>query len=206
VSNFLAIATVTEVLRQVLHAAVSEDVTGAVATAVRPTPGGSLPDTGVNVFLYQVTPNTAGRNTDLPTRDSDSAVVQRPRAALDLHYVLSFYGNESELKPQRVMGSVVRALHTQPVLTRQLIRDGIKGGYLDAADLASDIDLVKFTPSAFTLDELSKLWSVFSLRSFAGLPGVGGFHRSQATGPVGVAGAGKGSPGRARSFTRRPGP
>ncbi len=160
-SNFLAIAAVTEVLRQVLHAAVSEDVTGAVATAVRPTPGGSLPDTGVNVFLYQVTPNTAGRNTDLPTRDSEGAAVQRPRAALDLHYVLSFYGNESELKPQRVMGSVVRALHSQPVLTRQLIRDGIKGGYLDAADLANDIDLVKFTPSAFTLDELSKLWSVF---------------------------------------------
>ena len=160
-SNFLAIATVTEVLRQMLHAAVSEDVTGAVATAVRPTPGGSLPETGVNVFLYQVTPNPAGRNTDLPTRDSDSAVVQRPRAALDLHYVLSFYGNESELKPQRVMGSVVRALHSQPVLTRQSIRDATKDGYLDAADLANDVDLVKFTPSAFTLEELSKLWSVF---------------------------------------------
>jgi hypothetical protein len=87
-SNFLAIATVTEALRQMLDAAVGRDVSGgARATAVRPTgsvDGSSdgLPDVGVNVYLYQVSPNHSWRNADLPTRRGDCTMIQRPRAAL----------------------------------------------------------------------------------------------------------------------------
>src|SRR5215208_4441545 len=122
-SNYLAIATVTATLSRALTAAVGADVPGAAVTTLRPDDStNGTPDTGVNVYLYQVTPNATWRNADLPTRREDGQLVQRPQVALDLQYLLSFYGNEVQLEPQRLLGSVVRTLHTRPVLTRQMIR------------------------------------------------------------------------------------
>jgi hypothetical protein len=172
-SNFLAIATVTETLRKLLESAVSADV-GGHATAVRPSgtnntgTGGGLPTTGVNVFLYQIMPNPAGRNLDLPTRRADGSAIQKPRAAVDLHYMLTAYGQESTLEPQRVMGSIVRTMASRAILTRKQIDDAVGGvGYLAAQNLSVDVELVKFVPLALTLDELSRVWSVFFQTSYA---------------------------------------
>ena len=166
-SNFLAIATVTEALKQILDATVGRDVPGANATAVRPTESG---DKGVNIYLYQASPNSSWRNEDLPTRRDDSTLIQRPRAALDLHYLLTFYGEEAHQEPQRLLGSVVSALHGQPVLTRQRIRDAInnaENGFLNGSDLADEIELVKFTPIPLSLEELYNLWSGFFQTSYS---------------------------------------
>lgn len=161
-SNHLAIATVTAGLVQVLLPAV-ETVPGATVTAVRPNgTGNGLPDIGANLFLYQVTPNTAFRNADLPTRDPRGELVQRPRAALDLHYLLTFYGDEALFEPQRVLGVVVRTLHARPVLTREAIHAAqVEHDVLAPSNLADEVEMVKFTPIALSLEELSKLWSVF---------------------------------------------
>ena len=71
-SNHLAIATVTATLRDLVFAAVSADVPGANVTMVKPDGVGSgVPATGVNIFLYQVTPSAAARNEDLPTRSEN---------------------------------------------------------------------------------------------------------------------------------------
>ena len=79
-SNFLAIATVTATLSQVLQVAVGADVPGAAMTTVRPDSTGSgLPTTGVNLYLYQVTPCGTFRNADLPTRSADGHLMQRPQ-------------------------------------------------------------------------------------------------------------------------------
>src|SRR5215208_37401 len=122
-SNYLAVATVTATLRRVLTTAVGPDVSGATVTTLRPDDStNGTPGMGINIYLYQVTPNAAWRNADLPTRREDGRLVQRPRVALDLQYLLSFYGNEVKYEPQRLLGSVVRTLHTRPVLTRQMIR------------------------------------------------------------------------------------
>ena len=164
-SNFLAIATVTAALSRTLTAAVGVDVPGAAVTTLRPDDStNGTPGTGVNVYLYQVTPNAAWRNADLPTRRENGQVVQRPRVALDLQYLLSFYGSEVQLEPQRLLGSVVRTLHTRPVLTRQVIRDTVSdasNAFLADSNLADDVELIKFAPSSLSLEELSKLWSVF---------------------------------------------
>jgi hypothetical protein len=164
-SNFLAVATVTATLSRALTAAVGADVPGATVTTLRPDDSANgTPETGVNVYLYQVTPNAAWRNNDLPTRRGDGRLVQRPRAALDLLYLLSFHGNEVQLEPQRLLGSVVRALHARPVLTRQMIGDAVgdaSNAFLAGSDLADELESVKFTPSPLSLEELSKLWSVF---------------------------------------------
>src|SRR5262249_14162180 len=104
-SNHLAIATVTATLRDLLFAAVSVDVPGAAVTRVRPDGAVSgVPTTGVNISLYQVTPSAAARNEDLPTRSQSGELVRRPRVGLDLHYLLTFYGTEAQLVPQRLLG------------------------------------------------------------------------------------------------------
>jgi hypothetical protein len=100
----------------------------------------------------------------LPTRRPSGQLVQRPQAALDLHYLLNFYGNELQLEPQRLLGSAVRALNARPVLTRQMIQDTLTDpafSFLATSDLHDAIELVKFTPLPLSLEELSKLWSVF---------------------------------------------
>ena len=165
-SNFLAIATVTAALSMVLSETVVPEVNGADVTTVHPDgKHGTLPSTGVNIFLYQVTQNAAWRNADLPTRRGNGDLIQRPQAALDLHYLLTFYGDESLLEPQRALGSVVRTLHSRPVLTRDRIRQTIANAefnpFLATSNLADAIELVKFTPLPLSLEELSKLWSVF---------------------------------------------
>lgn len=164
-SNHLAIATVTATIGRLLQNAAVADLTNVAninVTTVRPDMG--TPAVGINVFLYQVTPNVAFRNADLPTRRADGSLMQRPTVALDLHYLLTFYGDEGKLEPQRLLGSASKTLHAQPNLTQQAILDTLadpKYNYLAASDLADQIELVRLTPLPLSLEELSKLWSVF---------------------------------------------
>ncbi len=168
-SNFLSIAVVTEAFRQVLNEAASgSGVAGASATAVRPTSGanngqpGNPPTVGVNLFLYQVTPNGTFRNMDAPTRRSDGTLLQPTRSAYDLHYLLTFYGSESNLEPQRVLGNVLRVLHSVPVLThKRLASVKMSFPFLAASNLEVETETVKLTIMPLNLEELSKLWSVF---------------------------------------------
>jgi hypothetical protein len=165
-SNFRAIATVTATLQRSLQTAIQADVAGATVTTVRPAEGvgSNLPDLGVNVFLYQVSPNPNWRNADLPTRRVDGELAQRPQAALDLHYLFSFYGNDLELEPQRLLASTAAFLHSQPLLTRAQIEAAIADTtkpFLAGSDLAEQVDLVRFVPLTLSLDEMARLWSVF---------------------------------------------
>jgi hypothetical protein len=168
-SNFLAIATVTATLRRVLLQAIPADVTGADVTHIRPAENTGNNSTGlpsvlgVNLYLYQISYNPHWRNADLPTRRSDGDLAQKPQAALDLHYMFSFYGDESKLEPQRLLGSTVAYFHSQPLLTRAQIQLAVSDATLDLAqsDLADQIELVRFTPLSLSLEEMSRLWSVF---------------------------------------------
>jgi len=165
-SNFRAIATVTATLQRVLTAAIQADVPGATVTTVRPAEGQhtNLPDTGVNLFLYRVSPNPSWRNQDLPSRRSDGELARRPQAALDLHYLFSFYGDDLTLEPQRLLGSTVAFLHGQPLLTRAQIEAAVGDAtkpFLANSDLAKQVDLVRFRPLDMPLEELSRLWSMF---------------------------------------------
>jgi hypothetical protein len=180
-SNYLAIATVTATLSQLIYAAASHDVNGSTVTMVRPDEAANDPGQAkVNIYLYQVTPNAALRNNDLPTRRADGTLVQRPKIALDLHYLLTFYGDEPTLVPQRLLGSTVRTLYSEPMLTRERILSITNPPppppgqpqppnpypFLSTSTLANDVELVKFTPLPLSLEELSKLWSVFLQTSY----------------------------------------
>ncbi len=161
-SNALAIAAVTEALvnRLTDHLGAAQ-VNNAQVTNVTPDQPTSLPAAGINVFLYQVSPNNAMRNADLPTRSADGTTfLRKPQAALDLHYLLTFYGNDSFLEQQRLLGAATLALHANPTLARTDIHPvEISHGVFADSGLDSQSQLIRFFPVAFTLEELSKLWS-----------------------------------------------
>jgi hypothetical protein len=160
-SNALAIAAVTDSLVSLLGNYLDTSlVSGAHVSAVPPDGPGKLANPGVNVFLYQVTPNKAYRNADLPTRDAAGNLLRKPMAALDLHYLLTFYGDPAAREPERLLGAVSLALQAQPTLPRSLIQSvQAATPYLNTSTLDAQVELVRFTPIVFSLEELSKLWS-----------------------------------------------
>lgn len=166
-SNHLATAAVTATLRKALQTALdtaSPGLNNARVTTLRPSdPGADLPTPGVNLFLYQAAPSAPHRNLDMPTRRADGGVTQRPTAGLELHYLLTFHGDEGKLEPQILLGIVTRALHSQPVITRPMVQAMLADStfsFLAGSDLQHAPDLVRVTPVPLSLEELSKLWSV----------------------------------------------
>jgi hypothetical protein len=160
-SNFLAVANVTAALYEVLQPAVGNAVLNAKVGFARPD-GTSATSPLVNVYLYQITPNAAYRNADLPTRRSDGTLVQRSQAALDLHYLFSFHGDDTKLEPQRLLGAVATTLHSQPLISRSAIIKAMSDfNFLKNSNLADQVETVRFTPTSLSLEEFSKLWSVF---------------------------------------------
>jgi hypothetical protein len=162
-SNALAIATVTATLQQQLAGALATaGIAGAQVTTVRPDAPAGLPNPGVNIFLYQVTMNPSWRNADLPARQADGSLLRRPQTALDLHYLLTFHGDDATLDQQRLLGVVARQFHAAPVLSRDAVRQAQSNiAVLANADLADQVELVRIRPVGLSLDELSKLWSIF---------------------------------------------
>lgn len=176
-SNALAVAAVTSTLRYVLDLALQASgpgpVGGATVTTLRPdrladadTVGEAA--TGINVFLYQVTANHAWNLTDLPTRRQDGSFVRRPVAALDLHYLITCYGDDASLATHRLLGRAVLALAVTPVLTRDVVRAAMQDlgadtdtAFLTEADLADQVELVKLSPEQLSLEDQSKLWATF---------------------------------------------
>ena len=162
-SNYLAIATVTGTLHDMLQPIAHNVLSNALVTTTRPDPA-AFPQgsAGISIFLYQVMPNQAYRNADLPTRRSDGQLMQRPQTALVLRYLLSFFGDEKKLESHLLLGATVRQLHTQPALTTQQIQGAVASRpELRSSNLADQFDLVRFTPMSLSLEELSKLWSTF---------------------------------------------
>jgi hypothetical protein len=162
-SNYLAIATVTAALAQLVRDAVQSAVSGSDLLLGRPeAPAGGAALARARLYLYQVSHNAGLRNADLPGRDAAGNLVKRPAAALNLHYLVSFYGDENALEPQRMLAAVARDLHAQPGLTRAMIRNAAASqAELNDSDLADAVEQVKFTPLDLSIDDWTKLWSVF---------------------------------------------
>ena len=169
-SSYLAISTITEAMRRLIQTAfldVGSLSAGPQVTTGRPMSedSGQVPEVGANIYLYQVTPNANLRNQDLPTRRDDGSLILRPQAALDLSYLLTFYGREEQLEPQRLLGKAVVTLHGKPVFTPDDLHSLIHGEeavpYLVGSELGRLVEPVHITPVTLSLEELSKIWTVF---------------------------------------------
>ena len=161
-SNHLAIATVTATLQRLLQSVIQQDVDGARVTTLKPNAiGSSTPESGVNLFLYQAATNLALKNGDTKAFRARKGPVRRT-TSLDLFYMLSVYGNEAELEPQRLLGSVVRALSDKTVLTPEMIQAAISdAAFLQQSNLVDQTQPLTISPVDMDTEELSKVWSTF---------------------------------------------
>ena len=172
-SNYLAIATVTAALKELIQKAIRvPGLEGKDVRVGRPEDlaGDELARYGANLYLYQVVPNASLRNQDLATRRRDGTLIQQPQVALDLNYWIAFYSpkKDTRLETERMLGRVVSMLHTYPTITREQLRriiDSPSYAYLASSDVDKQLELVRLMPITLTLEELSKLWTVFNQAS-----------------------------------------
>ncbi|MBG0746150.1 MAG: DUF4255 domain-containing protein [Planktothrix agardhii KL2] len=163
-SNYLGIATVTATLQRMLQQSVQMDVEGARVTTSRPENTGGTPETGISIYLYHLKRNTSLGNADMPPRQRKGELTKRNQLPIDLYYLLSCYGNEIELEPQRLLGSAIRTLEDRAVLSSQMIRETVNDPsypFLANSDLSEQIEMIRAEFVPVSTDELSKVWSVF---------------------------------------------
>jgi hypothetical protein len=165
-SNHRAAAAVTATLKAIIQDAASA-AAGPSEIRIGP-PTAKLAETmvpTVNLFLFRTTPNAAVRNAHLPTRRSDGSARARAQTAIDLHYILTFYGNPASYDPERLLGAVTLALEERPVMTPAMIASALAAPpivpALSQADLAEATSPVRIAPATVTLEEFTKIWSIF---------------------------------------------
>ncbi len=113
----------------------------------------------INLFLYQTTINAAWRNMSIP-HQTKPGELGHPPLALDLHYLLTAYGqNNGQHTDQRLLGLAMRILHDRAVLSPADIKNAL--GDSPPSHLDKQIERVRITPQPLSLDEMSKLWTIF---------------------------------------------
>lgn len=100
-----------------------------------PHPAPSAPGARLNIFLYQVNENPAFRNAEDP-RQAVSGAYGSPPLALELGYLLTSYGAQTEVRPapplgplapeslaeldaQFILADAMRVLHDFPIINRR---------------------------------------------------------------------------------------
>lgn len=168
-SNYRAIAAMSATLRNIVQEAVQEVVPGTQVLTRRPENETDKSRSAVFIFLYQAEPNPNWRNMELPVRRLDGSLAHQPQIALDLHYLLTFYGDEETLVPQLLLGRTAMALHAQPYpspgfMPRRLedAAAGVQGRFrLWDSGLPDQASQIQVIPEPLGHEELSRLWPLF---------------------------------------------
>jgi hypothetical protein len=181
-SDFLAVAGVTSVLRWMLIDALAgsglDTTLGATPQVTALPPDrivvGDAEAPRLNLFMYHVGLNPAFRATDLPERDANGQRVASPPLALDLHFLLSAYGR-NELDGEILLGWAMQILHENQLLTRGLVQNALLASRaapgatseiqaVGLTTLANQAELVKLSPQSLTTEDVYKLWTAFQAR------------------------------------------
>ncbi len=175
-SSPLAIGAVSAVLRNLLDNGminVGAPLGPVNVTAVAPdTIKLDEPDAGpsLNLFMHRVSPNQGWFNGGLPARDANGTATSKPPLALNLHYLLTAYGN-ADFQAEILLGYGMHLLHERPVLDRAAIRRALGPSALGptilppafqalvASDLADQVDAITVTMEPTDSEEMSRLWS-----------------------------------------------
>jgi Pvc16 N-terminal domain len=179
VSSALAIASVTSILKDLLDSrlidhAVTSRVGDVTVTALPPDriPVGADERGQLNLFLYRMTPHSGWRIVD-----PSSSAGSPPPLALNLHYLLTAYG-EQDFQAEILLGYAMQLLHETPLLPSETIREVLasisrngatgRGDTVHSAvsvfDLADHVEQLSVRPEFLSTDETSKLWSALQAR------------------------------------------
>jgi hypothetical protein len=158
-SNQLAIAAVTATLRSLLVRGV-----GIPEVTARPLDNARRSTTGnqLNLFLYQVLPDGALRNQDMPRRTKPGETGYPP-LPLMLYYLLTAYSDdEDDTNAHRLLGEAMGVLHDHPLLGAAEIKNATSPiADLTDSDLHEQIERVRINLQPLTFEDMSKLWTTF---------------------------------------------
>lgn len=160
-TNYLAIATVTSAFQSIIQNGIKNDLPGTAVTAVSPdTLNNAQKERRINIYLYQALPAQDFRQENFIPHRSQNGTTAQKSLRVDLHYLISFYGNDLELEPQQLLGSTIRTLVDRPLLETPHITEAINSSeFLADSTLAEQGQKVKFVPSPMTAEELIRIWS-----------------------------------------------
>lgn len=171
-SDALAIAAVTSMLRNMLFVELNHDVAGTRVTT-RPPDRARNGNSGkqVNLFLYNTILSPAWRNMDIPWRVRQGETGQTP-LPLNLYYLLTVYYGEQEddidtttdptrlLGSHRLLGRAMSILHDYAILDPEAIHALLPPG--DQLDHPFDsVEKIRITHQPLSLEEISKMWAGF---------------------------------------------
>jgi hypothetical protein len=157
-SQSTAIAAVTQTLAALLEAVLqAEDASYKVSTLPPDRSNAEIQQPNrLNLFLFQVFPNAAWRNADLPDRTRPGE-QGRPPLAINLSYMLTAYGDPGpEGHDHRILGLAMQFLNDHGLLMRDDIRNAFPGSGLE-----EQIERVRITPRVLSLEELVRMWGTF---------------------------------------------
>jgi hypothetical protein len=158
-SNSLAIAAVTVILSDLLINQVNQEDPTFDDLKISSKPPDLARGTEIvnqlNLFLYQTTLNSAWRNSD--PRQVNRGGNGQPPLGLTLHYLITAYGIHNEdIASHLLLGRAMRVFHDHSLLNTDNVKDLIEG-----SDLSQQIEKIRIVPQPLSLEEMSKLWTIF---------------------------------------------
>jgi len=165
-SNPLAVAAATVTLQAILLNGVTADPDLSDATVtVLPLDKarGSNTANQLNLFLYQVLPDAAWRNMNIPTQVGPLE-TGTPPLPLTMHYLLTAFGRDDDATlpfGHHLLGQAMSVLYDHALLGPDEIR-AATAVPLPTSNLDQQIERVRITLQPLSLEEISKLWTGFA--------------------------------------------
>lgn len=162
-SNPVAIAAVTMTLQAILGNGIvaDPDLTDTTVTILPPDKArGTNNANQLNLFLYQILPNAAWRNMNIPSQVAPGE-TGNPPLPLTLHYLVTAFGRDNDTAlpfGHLLLGRAMSILFDHAVLGPDEIRAATTAA-LPASDLDRQVERVRITLQPMSLEEISKLWS-----------------------------------------------
>jgi hypothetical protein len=166
-TTYQGIAVVTQAFGYLIGTAVRQAVPEAVVTLDPPEqqPAASRDEPRTNVYLVHVERDPVFSMADLPMRDPKGTLVGTPQVALDLRYLVSFFGPPP--KSHLMLGAVQIAVHEQAFLTPKLITAACADRPdLHGSRLEDQLPPVQLAAREVSLEELTRFWSGFTNARF----------------------------------------
>lgn len=166
-SNSRAIAAVTATLRHLIERGFDPTkdpnadplVAGTSITMQPPDEARSAnppPERQLNLYLYQVMPNAAYRNADVP-RQLRPGETGQPPLALNLYYLITAYAvDDAQPISHRILGRAMAVLNDHPVLGRREIETT-----LPDTGVSEQFERIRLSLQPLALEDIFKLWSGF---------------------------------------------
>jgi hypothetical protein len=121
----------------------------------------------VNLYLYRVTRNGELANQEIPGR-GDAALAEQPPLPLNLHYLVTAYGDSArgargsrdQVVAHYLLGGAMQVLHETPIVSVAML--GGDGMPILHRSLRGEYERVKLTLEALTVEDASKIWTALT--------------------------------------------